>query len=380
MPDPFGRAIRSGVTISYTIDASRDGVPVAGALGMEPVGGNWDDDANRDGRRSLSLELAPKPGLFGLLAPTGTILTPTCHVTYSGTTVTLPCGVYDVDSENSGEVGGTLRIQAPDKWARIKRARFGRPKNSTPAALVRNQIASLITEATGEVVTVTSTSTVTVGRQLWERDLDKTIVALAKSAGIWVFYDRNGVPTVADLPTLGTTADWTIDSGTATTNGVLTSVDRERNRERTYNVVVVSTSRTDGVAPFEPVVLWDNDPDSPTFAGLTHPFDDPNPGPFGVVPYFYDSPLLRTTGQAATAGLKILHRVVGLASQVNLGSVPNPAIDALDVLDVAPPKERYDIPRPLERHMADKVTNPLITEDNAEQRIQGRSTRTDEYT
>jgi hypothetical protein len=63
---------------------------------------------------------------------------------------------------------------------------------------------------------------------------------------------------------------------------------------------------------------------------------------------------------------------------VSLGQVPNPAVDAFDVLDVMPPKERYDIARVLERHVADTVTHPLSL--GTAQHIEGRSTRTDRCT
>jgi hypothetical protein len=60
-----------------------------------------------------------------------------------------------------------------------------------------------------------------------------------------------------------------------------------------------------------------------------------------------------------------------------MGVSPNPAMDALDVLNVIPPPERPDLPRPLEQQMADKVTHALDV--TSEVTIQGRSTRTDEY-
>lgn len=380
-PDPYKQAIRSGVGLSWVVDAYRGGVPVVGATGMAPTGGSVEDDGTRDGRRFLSLSLASSPGLFGLLAPTGTTLKARCVVTYlNGTQQIVPAGVFDIDAENSGEVSGDVQIAAPDKWVRVKRARFLKPQASTRGVNVTAQIATLIRGALGasEPVTITATSTTKVGALVWERDRDKAILDLAKSIGAWVFFDRDGVATVANQPILGPTSNWLLD---ASTTGVLTSLDRQRSRERTYNIVVVSSSKSDGAVPFAPQYVWDNDPLSPTFAGPgtfgPTPPSATSAGPFGQVPYFYESPLLATAAQAITAGRAILAKTTGLASRVSLGSVPNPAVDALDVIDVIPPLERYDLPRPVERHMVDKVSHPL---DLSEQRIEGRSTRTDDYT
>jgi hypothetical protein len=84
-------------------------------------------------RRVLNLELAPEPGLFDLLSPIGTTLTVTARVMYTNrTTVDIPMGVFDVDSESLSEGGGGLSLTAPDKWVRIQRARFIKPQASNP--------------------------------------------------------------------------------------------------------------------------------------------------------------------------------------------------------------------------------------------------------
>jgi hypothetical protein len=373
VPDPYREAIRNGLAIAYTVDASLEGVAVSGAQGMRPTGGSITDTTKPGVRRILNLELSPAPGRFDLLAPIGTTLTATAHVTYTNRAVVdIPMGVFDVDAEKLSEGGGSLSLTAPDKWVRIQRARSIRPLASTPGLLVTEQIAVLIRGAlgAGEEVVVTATSTATVGALTWDTDRAKAINDLAKDIGAWVYFDRLGVATIADIPTIGVSADWLVD---ASPSGVLTSLDRERSRTQTSNVVVVNSSATD--SPFDIQVVWDWDPASPTYAG-THPVDHPETaGPFGIVTFFHDTPLPLGNDGAFRTGLAILAREVGLASQVSLGQVPNPAVDAFDVLDVMPPKERYDIARVLERHVADTVTHPLTVGN--EQQIDGRSTRTE---
>jgi hypothetical protein len=214
-----------------------------------------------------------------------------------------------------------------------------------------------------------------MGAQVFDGSVADAVLDLSKGAGLWVYPDRDGVWTVDDAPTVGGDTDWLID---ASATGVQTSLDREKSRERTYNVVTVTSSNADGES-FTPWTVWDNDPSSPTYAG-TDPVTFPGlVSPFGVVPYLYSTALPLSSWEAYNTAVSILHRVIGLASQVSMGSVPNPAIDAGDTVSVLPPKERYDIARVLEQHIADTVTNPLVLDSGSEQHIDGRSSRADDF-
>jgi len=382
VPDPYPQAVRNGLAISYRVDASLDGDPIAGATGLAPTGGSITDTTKPGVRRVLNLELAPEPGMFDRLSPIGTTLAVTARVMYTNrTTVDIPMGVFDVDTESLSEGSGGLSLTAPDKWVRVQRARFIKPRASNPNFTVAAQIASLIKEGLGatEEVVNRATSTAKVARLVWEKDRDAAIIDLAQQIGAWVYFDRNGVATIADVPGSGASADWLVD---ASASGVLIDLDRERSRTVTRNVVVVESSAADG-ARFPTQYVYDNKATSPTFAGPGTGAGTTLPaaslaGPFGQVPYFFDTPIHTSASSAIAAGRSILRRTAGLASQVSLGQVPNPAVDAFDVLDIMPPKERYDIARVLERHVADTVTHPLSL--GTAQHIEGRSTRTDDFT
>lgn len=408
-PDVFRQAIRSSVSITYTVDASLGAQPVVS--GLQPTGGSITDTTKPGVRRVLNLELAPEPGLFDLLAPVGMTLTVTAHVRLTDrSTVDIPMGVFDVDSEKMSEGGGSLSLTAPDKWARLQRARFIGPAPSYPNVSVVEQIILMIRDALGplEPVIVRTNSRARMAPVVWEKYRDKAIIGLARDIGCWVYFDRNGVATIADLQSAGEAADWLVDSSAT---GVLTELDRERSRANTFNVVVVESSASDGAA-FPLQYVWDNDPTSPTYAGVD-PVHGIGVGPFGVVPYYHDTPLPLDANAAWHTGYSILLRVSGLASQVSLGQVPNPAVDAFDVLDVMPPGGWETVVvsyregasgsagfgsapfgtspfggdgvrgRPilgrvsrgavLERHIADTVTHPLTL--GSAQRIEGRSTR-----
>lgn len=377
LPDPYSSAVRSGFALTYTVSASYKGSAVSGAQNLQPVGGQITDTMEPGVRRVLTLDLAPTPGLFDKLAPIGTTLTVNAIVTYTNRkTVTIPMGVFDVDDETLTEGGGKLSLTAPDLWQRIVRAKFLGPAASTKGLLVTTQIQQLI-QAAGLTATITSTSTATTPTLTWDQARDTAILDLAKQAGLWVYFDRSGNGVIADLPTTKPNADWLID---ASDSGVLVSLDRSRSRTVTYNCVVVESTAASGAA-FPTQYVFDSDPASQTFLssqqwGGTAPTVDPA-STFGLVPYYFDTPLTMSAGQALLAGAAVLYKTTGLASQVSLTSIPNPAIDAGDALDVLSPRERYDIPRSLERHVADTVTHPLdVTQA---QQIDGRSTRTDSY-
>lgn len=335
-------------------------------------------DTNEPGvRRTLSLELTPVPGVADSLRFFGTTLRPVCVLRYpDGVTESVPMGVFDIDSV-SQKYGsnGSISVQASDKWGRVQRSRFLVPQPSDPGVRVTEMIRRLILQGLGtsEPVFITASSTATVGALVWDTDRDKAINELAESIGAWVYFDRNGLCTIADLPAAsGRTSSWVVDAGAA---GVLLEADRSRDRVKTYNVVVVNSEKVDGSALFDPVIVWDDLAESPTYAGTNPQTAPATAGPFGIVPYFFTSPLLQTTGQAQGAGRAILNRVVGLNSQLSLSSIANRALDSFDVVDVLLPQERYDMPRPVERHIVDKVVHPLTPDGS--QRLETRATRPD---
>jgi len=333
-------------------------------------------------RRTLSCTLAPQSGLFDVLARLGVTLRAYTAVRYlDGSVETEPQGRFDVDVTTIGyAANGTISITAPDFWQRIVNARFFTPRAATKNATARAQIASLVTEVVGGTVTDTSTSTATVPAQTWDRDRAQAIQDVAKAASIDFYFDRNGNPCIRDVPVLNPTGSvLTID---ASETGILIDAARERNRQKTYNIVVVTGVAADGSSPFAPQYVWDNDATSPTYAGsgtgsgATPPAAN-TAGAFGQRPYFYSSPLLRSTTQAIAAGQTILARVTALESQLTLTSVPAPMLDDGDTILVTLPGDDSLSVGVTEVHLIDSFTVPLVPHKNA-MPISTRSTRPDD--
>ena len=319
-------------------------------------------DATTPGaRRTLSLTLAPTVGLFDALAPIGTELRAYTVLRYpSGVEEVVPQGVFVIDVQTMGYASsGTISITAPDRWVLVQNAQFLTPRASVMGSSATAEIGRLVLQAlpAGSTFVFGTTSSVAVPAQTWDTDRGKAVQDLATAASLDVYFDRNGVPTVRDAPVMNTGGGvWTVD---ASQTGVLVDANRQRDRQKTYNMVVVNGTRSDGTAPFGTQFVWDSDATSATYAG-PDPINRPElAGPFGVRPMFYSSPLLNDQGQALNTGQTILNRVRGLNKQLTLTSISNPALDDGDTIQVVLPAERHDLSQPVELHLVDTLTIPL---------------------
>lgn len=383
----FEQAIRAGGDQSTQVYARRGTIPLyaddSGAETSLPLleGGSITDRPGTGGvRRSLRASFADvDDSVFDLLRLPGTSLVVEQTVSMvNGDLITLPAGVFDVDvTKTSLGPAGSLSVEAPDMYARIQRAKFIRPVQSRMDYTVPMQIAALVRGALGTNYTVLnySLTRAQVPNVIWETDRAKAIEELATAAGLHVGFDREGRCYIVDLPTIGRSADWLVD---ASPSGVLIGGDRQVSRRSTANVVKVSPDTSDADGPrFQPVVVWDTDPDSSTYAGPDPENYPEYAGPFGVAVFPYSSPLITEPGQATQAAQTILAKTVGTAASLSLTAVRNPALEAFDVIDVLPPRRQPLGALRTERHIVDSVTHPL--DPGGVQTIEGRSTRTDEY-
>jgi hypothetical protein len=88
----------------------------------------------------------------------------------------------------------------------------------------------------------------------------------------------------------------------------------------------------------------------------------------------YASPLLRSAAQMDAAGKTLLNKQLSVQQQLDVITTPNPNLDGYDVIDVVLPKGDAGTIRPVERHIIDAVTIPLMPA--GEQTITVRATRT----
>jgi hypothetical protein len=170
-----------------------------------------------------------------------------------------------------------------------------------------------------------------------EDDAHAFLSKLADSKGCVLRFNRLGELDV-QLRNIPPGADpiYTVQPGPG---GNLVGASRKVTREGVYNIVVSRGS----------------DPTNPTGYQLAYNEED-GPliwtGPFGTVPRYYASPLILTNDQAKSAAEMVLSRYKGLPSSLSLLSVPNPALDPLDVVQAVIGGERAN-------HLIDQVSIPL---------------------
>ncbi|MCF0087170.1 MULTISPECIES: phage tail protein [unclassified Streptomyces] len=157
---------------------------------------------------------------------------------------------------------------------------------------------------------------------------------IASAMGGEFFVDANGVPTVTPMPTLSDPVVWRIPYGMATVEPA-----EQESADGLVNCWVVTGDGGDGQPVVGPVYVWDDDPQSVTYAG-PDPVEDPlAPQRLGL-PWVrlrvdrYTSALITTAEQAHTVGRAKLANSLGIQASLSFTSICNPALEPGDVVDV----------------------------------------------
>lgn len=335
-----------------------------GAVSELPIkGGVVTVDAGSQTRRTASIDFAdtkfwPRDP-FAVLSPLGSELFVEYGIVLSATnTEWIPLirgPITDVRrSQPIRDSQAALTVTVSDRSLKIAEAKFDAPTQTVVGATTVAEIRRLITDILTTVTVTDLTGSAQVAAQLdieRERWADGCL-KLAESLGAEVFATPAGGFVIRPVPTLANTPVWI---AVTSDHGTVVSLDEVATREFAYSKVVASGQRTDGTPPVWAAVS-DTDPLSPTYIN----------GPFGTKTKFYSSPLLTTTGMCTTAATAILERSRGMAGSITMTMVPNPALEAGDVLVIRDARTGTDT-----AHIIDSVTIPLSAKDI--QRITTRS-------
>ncbi|WP_431784319.1 phage tail protein [Streptomyces chumphonensis] len=165
-------------------------------------------------------------------------------------------------------------------------------------------------------------------------DASGTRTGIAAALGAECYVDARGVFTMAPVPTLADRVVWRIPRGVA----VVGEPTEEQSAEGLVNLWAVSGDGGDGSPAVGPVFVWDDDPNSLTYAG-PDPVEDPlAPQRLGLPVRLrverYSSPLITSEGQAHEVGRARLADSLGVQSSLTFTSVCHPGLEPGDLVEV----------------------------------------------
>lgn len=260
-----------------------------------------------------------------LLTPYGNELFIERGIDYGNGTVELvSLGYFRIDSVNQDEgPDGDIRLAASDRSIGIIDGRLPYPVQfvaGTSVATVFNQLVHEIYPSATIIFDFDANAATFATAHVTEDDRFGFLNDIAKSYGKIMFWDYRGQLRIEDPPDPGSPV-YEVNSGPG---GVLVKLNRELSRDGVYNAVVANGETTDDNIPPVTALVYDNDPNSPTYWF----------GRFGKVPRFYSSPFLTTNAGALSAARSILQQATGLPYSINFTSVPNPALEVFDPITI----------------------------------------------
>lgn len=333
----FMEALASSQQVSTRADLLKAGAVVYS--GLPVTGGQVSFTRSSIASRSVSCTIAPELGLAdyaSVRSLTGGTLGVYGHevrVYWSlhmvgGQVESLPLGWFRIDSMSGSLAGDSeVSLSGVSREAYVADEKFIVPRTvSGPSA--RSLIAALITESlAGAEVVMSATRDAAVPATTFEGGRWDAIKTLADSIAATVRCDAYGRFVVTDAPTVESSAVWAAKAGPG---GVIVRASGALDRSRVRNCWIVQGSAPEGQSVPVQAVVYDEAPGSPTRYG------DPDAGHFGRVPEVRQVSTLSSLDQCRALALSLLAQTCGAASSIDLGMVPNPAVEVGDVIDIMP--------------------------------------------
>lgn len=311
--------------VTYSLDAGRSWAPCTLVAGSAQAASTQQARWSTQGMQLADVEISRRG-----FSPYGTRLRVRLGMAYSNTDVEwVSLGTYRMESVDRALTGRVIEVSAKSLEQSVIDARFLTPRVIPPTD-AQSLTVQLIREAVPGALVRWGVERRTLPQIVAERerwavlDGDRDATSVARAFGARIFTDGQGIFTVAPVPTLADAPVWTADTGD---DGLLLDGSESLTREGVFNAMVVTGESTDtDVPPVGPGLAVDDDPASPTYFG----------GPFGMVPAYYSSPLLRTDEQCQATALAMLQPNLGLRQTAQLNLV-NPALVPDDVIDARMP-------------------------------------------
>ena len=284
-----------------------------------------DFNASNRGRltcRVLDPDLIPTDAPQDPLAPYGNELQVWRGIDGGGEIEWSSIGIFGIE-DNEIRGGGedySVALNCIDRSKKVERASFLDTYFVASGANVVDAIQDIIEEIFPGTSWSVIGTTVTLPALVAEPGEDRWTFCrgLAKAVGCDLYFDGDGILTMA--PIAQGSPVYEVADGE---DGVLIDITKRQSREGVYNYCV-ATGENSADDPVRAVAL-DGDPESPTYYY----------GKFGPAPFRYTSRWIIDQTQAEDAALGALASKRGLSGGIDLGMVPNPALEPGDVISVS---------------------------------------------
>lgn len=339
---PASASIIAGLSRSHSrstkIEVFRDGQRVVTADQLPITDGSLIIDGTASTRRRTSVEFAMEDASLmpangsDPLAPFGNEFRVTQTVTIdTGESAEIPLGLLRI-AEPTGDDAGPrkLSVTAYDRSRAIQRARLVTPFTIPPGVNYAQSLMALINSRMANLIwNASSTNYVTPMLTFPSQDDPWADASnMADSFGAEIFFDPNGNPVLQPIPdpTIQPPV-WTFEEGD---NCTVLEILPDLSDDPGYNGFVVIGQPSTGAPVMS--VAWDNNQSSATYYL----------GPYGEVPTFLVSQYIATQAQADSAAAAGLIRVLGVPETVTFYAIPNPLLDAGDVIRLRRPSAGVD--------------------------------------
>lgn len=330
----FDRSIRQSGRRKAVADIYFDGELIAEDLAVSE--GSIRVELDGQVRRSGSITIAdPRlvPALSDLLSPLGTEVRVRQGVVYpNGTEELIPLGVFRLDVTSWGEIDRVSKIQIYDRSRALQadlpspHSRAGWSAKAVIVDFIEWLVPTLKPINPADLFDPSLVDYKLPGGHVFEQDNHwDPIVELARNMNGQLYFDQEGQPRCTPIVQLdeSSTPVWTVNAGEG---GVLVSADRTYSREGVFNSVnVIGAANASGTVPR--ATAYNLDQGSPLRYG----------GPFGRTGITINDSSLTTKAQCLARARAELARYTGLSYSLDFAAIPNPALDAGDIVQFVYP-------------------------------------------
>ena len=337
--DRFLAALRQMHTVSVRATIYRPSAPTT-PIAVNVIGGQVTADIDARVRRQASLDVA-----FALAddvtidvvreLPFGGYCVIERGIVYAnGEVERVQLGRFRVENVTWPDVQGRAALTLADRMAQVADEPFitpFTPGGLKPSDAIVVAVQQVFASTIAYHVSTTPASETTLIDVFYDEDRAAAISDLASGIDAQAFFDNLGDFVLRPRPSVtpSGTPVWSIDAGE---DGVLLGADESLDRSNVRNGVSVRALPDPTLAPIYSLAI-DNDPASPTRWG----------GPFGKVALIVNSTSIQTQAQADATAASLLNLRLGLSRTLELRSVPNPALEPGDLIEIVHADERREL-------------------------------------